>query len=186
MNVCDNLGDHLVGNVFVKFKREEDAEKAVADLNNRWWEIHVNNILDFREFSPLPKAQRGGDVSCKYMCNKYFWIRDTIHWLAYLISAVLSLLWIRIRFSSSWSQSGTGFNLKSRPNKKVRYPNHKLYCTFWLFCQKRSLQDPGLCPLCWFVQPCEYYQITIKTQFLRRDKKKRENIFIFFSSVSGE
>ena len=37
MNVCDNLGDHLVGNVFVKFKREEDAEKAVADLNNRWW-----------------------------------------------------------------------------------------------------------------------------------------------------
>ena len=36
MNVCDNLGDHLVGNVFVKFKREEDAEKAVADLNNRW------------------------------------------------------------------------------------------------------------------------------------------------------
>ena len=30
MNVCDNLGDHLVGNVFVKFKREEDAEKAVA------------------------------------------------------------------------------------------------------------------------------------------------------------
>jgi hypothetical protein len=38
MNVCDNLGDHLVGNVFVKFKREEDAEKAVADLNNRWYE----------------------------------------------------------------------------------------------------------------------------------------------------
>ncbi len=47
MNVCDNLGDHLVGNVFVKFKREEDAEKAVADLNNRWWEIDVNNTWDF-------------------------------------------------------------------------------------------------------------------------------------------
>ena len=28
MNVCDNLGDHLVGNVYVKFKREEDAEKV--------------------------------------------------------------------------------------------------------------------------------------------------------------
>ena len=38
MNVCDNLGDHLVGNVFVKFKREEDAEKAVTDLNNRWYD----------------------------------------------------------------------------------------------------------------------------------------------------
>ena len=28
MNVCDNLGDHLVGNVYVKFKKEE-----VSDLN---------------------------------------------------------------------------------------------------------------------------------------------------------
>ena len=37
MNVCDNLGDHLVGNVYVKFKREDDAEKAVNDLNNRWF-----------------------------------------------------------------------------------------------------------------------------------------------------
>ena len=30
MNVCDNLGDHLVGNVYVKFKKEEDAEKVSA------------------------------------------------------------------------------------------------------------------------------------------------------------
>lgn len=36
MNVCDNLGDHLVGNVYVKFRREEDAERAVNELNNRW------------------------------------------------------------------------------------------------------------------------------------------------------
>lgn len=37
MNVCDNLGDHLVGNVYIKFRFEEDAEKAVTDLNNRWY-----------------------------------------------------------------------------------------------------------------------------------------------------
>lgn len=37
MNVCDNLGDHLVGNVYVKFRYEEDAEKAVKDLDNRWY-----------------------------------------------------------------------------------------------------------------------------------------------------
>ena len=50
MNVCDNLGDHLVGNVYVKFRFEEDAEKAVNDVNNRWyngkWELDrfkVNN-----------------------------------------------------------------------------------------------------------------------------------------------
>ena len=35
MNVCDNLGDHLVGNVYIKFRREEDAEKAAKELNNR-------------------------------------------------------------------------------------------------------------------------------------------------------
>ena len=26
MNVCDNLGDHLVGNVYIKFRHETDAE----------------------------------------------------------------------------------------------------------------------------------------------------------------
>ena len=37
MNVCDNLGDHLVGNVYVKFRYEEDAEKSVNQVNNRWY-----------------------------------------------------------------------------------------------------------------------------------------------------
>uniref|UniRef100_A0A8C2ILY6 U2 small nuclear RNA auxiliary factor 1 n=1 Tax=Cyprinus carpio TaxID=7962 RepID=A0A8C2ILY6_CYPCA len=54
MNVCDNLGDHLVGNVYVKFRREEDAEKAVINLNNRWFNgqpIHaeLSPVTDFRE-----------------------------------------------------------------------------------------------------------------------------------------
>ena len=37
MNICDNLGDHLIGNVYVKFADEESAEKAMNDLNNRWF-----------------------------------------------------------------------------------------------------------------------------------------------------
>ena len=37
LNVCDNLGDHLIGSVYVKFRKEEDAEKAVLSLNNRWF-----------------------------------------------------------------------------------------------------------------------------------------------------
>ncbi|KTG40492.1 hypothetical protein cypCar_00020146, partial [Cyprinus carpio] len=54
MNVCDNLGDHLVGNVYVKFRREEDAEKAVLDLNNRWFNgqpmhAELSPVTDFRE-----------------------------------------------------------------------------------------------------------------------------------------
>ncbi|XP_015846773.1 splicing factor U2AF 26 kDa subunit-like [Peromyscus maniculatus bairdii] len=54
MDVCDNLGDHLVGNVYVKFRYEEDAERAVMDLNNRWFNgqpIHseLSPVTDFRE-----------------------------------------------------------------------------------------------------------------------------------------
>ncbi|VDP63228.1 unnamed protein product [Schistosoma curassoni] len=54
MNVCDNLGDHLVGNVYIKFRREEDAEKAVQDLNERWFggrPVHaeLSPVTDFRE-----------------------------------------------------------------------------------------------------------------------------------------
>ncbi|KAG0694578.1 Splicing factor U2af subunit [Chionoecetes opilio] len=54
MNVCDNLGDHLVGNVYIKFKYEEDAEKGVVDLNNRWFggraiNAELSPVTDFRE-----------------------------------------------------------------------------------------------------------------------------------------
>ncbi len=37
MSVCDNLGEHLIGNIYIRFRSEDDADKAVADLNNRWF-----------------------------------------------------------------------------------------------------------------------------------------------------
>lgn len=87
MNVCDNLGDHLVGNVYIKvsgclsvwhtnmrpnvcsifhsfvlfsclfaeqFRREEDAERAAKELNNRWFGgrpvySELSPVTDFRE-----------------------------------------------------------------------------------------------------------------------------------------
>lgn len=54
MNVCDNLGDHLVGNVYIKFQREEDAERAVNELNERWFGgrpvyAELSPVTDFRE-----------------------------------------------------------------------------------------------------------------------------------------
>ncbi|KAL1774176.1 splicing factor U2AF 35 kDa subunit [Sigmodon hispidus] len=58
MNVCDNLGDHLVGNVYVKFRREEDAEKAVMDLNNRWF----NGQPVYSELSPVTNFR---EASCR-------------------------------------------------------------------------------------------------------------------------
>uniref|UniRef100_A0AAY4BML9 Splicing factor U2AF 35 kDa subunit n=1 Tax=Denticeps clupeoides TaxID=299321 RepID=A0AAY4BML9_9TELE len=74
MNVCDNLGDHLVGNVYVKFRREEDAEKAVIDLNNRWFNgqaVHaeLSPVTDFREACcrqyEMGECTRGG--FCNFM-----------------------------------------------------------------------------------------------------------------------
>lgn len=74
MNVCDNLGDHLVGNVYIKFYSEEDAEKAVNELNNRWFNgrpIHaeLSPVTDFREACcrqyELGECTRGG--FCNFM-----------------------------------------------------------------------------------------------------------------------
>lgn len=54
MNVCDNIGEHMVGNVYIKFRREKDAAKAEADLNNRWFGgeaiyAELSPVTDFRE-----------------------------------------------------------------------------------------------------------------------------------------
>ena len=37
MNVCDNLGDHLMGNVYIKFVKEQSTGPCVQALNNRWY-----------------------------------------------------------------------------------------------------------------------------------------------------
>ncbi|VDN14925.1 unnamed protein product [Dibothriocephalus latus] len=74
MNVCDNLGDHLVGNVYIKFRREADAEKAVTMLNSRWFggrPVHaeLSPVSDFREACcrqyELGECTRGG--FCNFM-----------------------------------------------------------------------------------------------------------------------
>ncbi|KAI8906652.1 hypothetical protein PhCBS80983_g03111 [Powellomyces hirtus] len=54
MNVCDNVGDHLVGNVYVRYKYEEDAGNAVASLNERFYAgrplyAELSPVTDFGE-----------------------------------------------------------------------------------------------------------------------------------------
>eukprot|EP00124_Ichthyophonus_hoferi_P003046 Ihof_evm6s240 gene=Ihof_evmTU6s240 len=74
MIFCDNLGDHLIGNVYIKFTKEEDAEKAANDLNNRWFAgrpIHaeLSPVTDFREACcrqyEMNECTRGG--FCNFM-----------------------------------------------------------------------------------------------------------------------
>uniref|UniRef100_A0A183CMW7 C3H1-type domain-containing protein n=1 Tax=Globodera pallida TaxID=36090 RepID=A0A183CMW7_GLOPA len=54
LNVCENIGEHMIGNVYVKFVYEEDAEKTVQGLEDRWFNgqpiySELSPVSDFRE-----------------------------------------------------------------------------------------------------------------------------------------
>lgn len=54
VQVCENLGDHMVGNVYVKFSDEEEAENALQKLNGRFYAgrmlaCEYSPVTDFRE-----------------------------------------------------------------------------------------------------------------------------------------
>lgn len=74
LNVCDNIGDHLIGNVYVRFKNEEDASKAAEGLNKRWYAgrpvfAELSPVTDFRESCcrqyEMGECTRGG--YCNFM-----------------------------------------------------------------------------------------------------------------------
>ncbi|KAG4306328.1 hypothetical protein PORY_000316 [Pneumocystis oryctolagi] len=75
--VCDNVGDHLIGNVYARFKYEEDAQKAVDSLNSRWYAARpvyaeLSPVTDFREACcrqhETSECMRGG--FCNFMHSK--------------------------------------------------------------------------------------------------------------------
>lgn len=47
MVVCDNVGDHLVGNVYCQYRLEESAGNAVVNLNNRFYAGNFNIGIRF-------------------------------------------------------------------------------------------------------------------------------------------
>jgi len=54
LNVCDNLADHMVGNVYVLFKEEEQAATALRALQGRFYAgrpifVDFSPVTDFRE-----------------------------------------------------------------------------------------------------------------------------------------
>ncbi|KAL0482546.1 splicing factor U2AF 35 kDa subunit [Acrasis kona] len=54
LNVCDNVAEHLVGNVYVKYFREEDAQAAMEQLKGRFYAGRIltpefSPVTDFRE-----------------------------------------------------------------------------------------------------------------------------------------
>ncbi|XP_022977786.1 splicing factor U2af small subunit B-like [Cucurbita maxima] len=54
LNICDNLADHMVGNVYVQFREEEQAANALQNLNGRFYAgrpiiVDFSPVTDFRE-----------------------------------------------------------------------------------------------------------------------------------------
>ena len=54
LNICDNLADHMVGNVYVQFREEEHAAAALQALTGRFYAgrpiiVDFSPVTDFRE-----------------------------------------------------------------------------------------------------------------------------------------
>lgn len=54
IQVCENLGDHMVGNVYIKYQDEEQAERAIVGLTNRYYACRrivceYSPVTDFKE-----------------------------------------------------------------------------------------------------------------------------------------
>ncbi|KAJ4964162.1 hypothetical protein NE237_024101 [Protea cynaroides] len=54
LNICDNLADHMVGNVYVQFKEEDQAAAALRALQGRFYSgrpiiADFSPVTDFRE-----------------------------------------------------------------------------------------------------------------------------------------
>ena len=52
--VADNIGDHMIGNVYVKFQQEDQSQKAMSGLNQRYYAGRViaaefSPVTDFKE-----------------------------------------------------------------------------------------------------------------------------------------
>jgi len=74
MHVCDNICDHLCGNVYVKYFREADADRALKTLTGRFYDgrpvvAEFSPVTDFREASCRQyenrECTRGGH--CNFM-----------------------------------------------------------------------------------------------------------------------
>ncbi|KAL6514389.1 hypothetical protein OROHE_019131 [Orobanche hederae] len=85
LNICDNLADHMVGNVYIQFREEDQAMNALQNLTGRSYEgrpiiVDFSPVTDFREATCRQYEEnvcnRGG--YCNFMhlkkISKYVWI----------------------------------------------------------------------------------------------------------------
>jgi splicing factor U2AF subunit len=71
LKICENMVEHLAGNVYVKFRHEEDAGLCCKQLNNRWFDgspiyAELCPITDLRNAMCRGTCERG-DYFCGYL-----------------------------------------------------------------------------------------------------------------------
>jgi splicing factor U2AF subunit len=78
LNVCDNLGDHLIGNVYVKYSSEEETKAALQSLTGRYYSGkpivgEYSPVTDFRECrcKQYDDGSCGRGGFCNFMHLKY-------------------------------------------------------------------------------------------------------------------
>lgn len=52
--MADNIGEHMMGNVYIKFATEEQAEKCFNTMNGKYYNmnkivVEYSPVTDFRE-----------------------------------------------------------------------------------------------------------------------------------------
>jgi splicing factor U2AF subunit len=72
LNVCDNVAEHLLGNVYIRFSNEEQAQNAMNTLKGRFYAGKImapefSPVTDFREARCRQHEQAGCNRSG--MCN---------------------------------------------------------------------------------------------------------------------
>lgn len=78
MHIVDNIGDHLIGNIFVKFATEEDARNVMENISRRRYRGKLvmpeySPVIDFdkgscRKFM-MGHCRRGGNCNFLHMKN---------------------------------------------------------------------------------------------------------------------
>ena len=82
--ICDNICDHLVGNVFCKYRLDEDAKKAQVELDDRFYAARpiyseLSPVVSFRD--ALCKQHDDGNCARGTMCNFMHLKRPTLQLL---------------------------------------------------------------------------------------------------------
>jgi len=72
LHVCDNIGDHLIGNVYARYEWEAEAQAAVDAMNDRWYAgrplyAELSPVTDFRE--ACCRQNENGECNRGGYCN---------------------------------------------------------------------------------------------------------------------